>query len=257
MRRVRVIPVLLLADGGLSKPKGFNRARYLGDPINAVKIFNEKVADELVLLDIEATSRGSIDFDWIGDIVSEAFMPVAYGGGLSSLEDCARVFELGVEKVVINTAAVERPELISEISNRFGAQAVIVSIDAKRNVFGRWRAFTRGGRKEARFSPAELAQAAVQRGAGEIMVTSIPREGTFKGYDLDLLRAVCDSVSVPVIAHGGAGKVEHFVEAIARGGASAVAAGSMFVFAGEGEGVLISYPSPDELQAQFWRRVAA
>ena len=254
---MRVIPVLLLADGGMVKTKAFAKPRYLGDPINAVKIFNEKMADELVLLDIKATARGTIDFDWIEDIVSEAFMPIAYGGGLQTLEQCAKLFERGVEKVVINTAAVERAELISEVARRFGTQAVMVSIDARRNLLKQWRAHVHAGRRAVKLSPAELAVACEKLGAGEIFLTSVEREGAFGGYDLDLIRSVTSAARVPVIAHGGAGEVAHFVQAVREGRASAVAAGSMFVFAAEGQGVLISYPSQDQLELQFWERLAA
>lgn len=256
MKRVRVIPVLLLSQGGMVKPKGFGKARYLGDPINAVKIFNEKMADELILLDIEATAKGHIAFDWIEDIVSEAFMPIAYGGGLTGLDQCAQLFARGVEKVVINTAAVERPALIGEVANRFGSQSVVASIDVRRNLWNRQKAYVKGARKETRFAPVELAKACEAMGAGEIFLTSVEREGAFGGYDLDLLRAVTGAVGVPVIAHGGAGAVADFAPAVAQGGASAVAAGSLFVFAAKDEGMLISYPAQDELKAGFWSRLA-
>lgn len=257
MKRVRVIPVLLLSQNGMVKTKAFAKPFYLGDPINAVKIFNEKMADELILLDIEATARGKPEFDWIEDIVSEAFMPVAYGGGLSSHDQCGQIFARGVEKVIINTAAVERPGLISEVAGRFGSQAVVVSIDAQRNVWKQWKAYVRGARKQTNFTPIELATICADLGAGEIMLTSVPREGSFEGYDLDLLRGVTKAVTVPVIAHGGAGKIADFLSAVVEGGASAVAAGSMFVFAAKGEGMLISYPAQEDLAAQFWARLGS
>jgi cyclase len=257
MRRIRVIPVLLLAHNGMVKTRAFAKPHYLGDPINAVKIFTEKMTDELILLDIQATARRKIEFDWIENIVSEAFMPIAYGGGLSSLDQCAQMFKLGVEKVVINTAAVERPSLISELASRFGTQAVVVSIDARRNIWNRWKAYVRGACKRTKVSPVELAITCERLGAGEIFLTSVEREGSFRGYDLDLLKSVTRAVGVPVIANGGAGKIADFAPAIADGGAGAVAAGSMFVFAGNGQGMLISYPGQDELETEFWLRVAA
>ena len=257
MKRIRVIPVLLLSQNGMVKTQAFANERYLGDPINAVKIFNEKMTDELILLDIDAASTGRVEFDWIEDIVSEAFMPIAYGGGLISLDQCAQLFARGVEKVVINTAAVERPALISEVSERFGAQAVVVSIDARRNLFRRWRAYIRGASMGTRFGPVELAQSAERLGAGEIFLTSVRREGTYAGYDIELIKCVTNAVGVPVIAHGGAGKIADFVTAITHGGASAVAAGSMFVFAAKEQGVLITYPSQDELKNDFWGKIAA
>ena len=252
MRRARVIPVLLLSQRGLVKTRAFRSPQYLGDPINSVKIFNSKMADELILIDIEATALGRIAFDWIADIVSEAFMPVAYGGGLTNIDQCAQVFALGVEKVVINSAAVERPDLIGEIACRFGSQAVVVSIDARKDFLGRWKAYVRSGKRRTRFSPAELALSCERLGAGEIFLTSIERENSFLGYDIDLIAAVAREVRIPVVAHGGAGKVEHFAPAIIEGGANAVAAGSMFVFSAKDEGVLINYPTQDELKTKLW-----
>jgi cyclase len=257
VKRIRVIPVLLLAQGGLVKTTAFSKPKYLGDPINAVKLLNDKMADELVLLDIEATAKGVIDYGWVGDIVSEAFMPVAYGGGLRSLEQCARLLELGVEKVVVNTAAVERPELIGEVSRRFGSQAVVAAVDSKRSLWGRSAAWVRGGSRRVDLSPVELARACERNGAGEILLTSIEREGSFAGYDLELTRAVADAVTVPVVANGGAGVVGHFLDAVSRGHASAVAAGSMFVLAAKGEGVLINYPAQQDLERSFWAPLAA
>jgi imidazole glycerol-phosphate synthase subunit HisF len=254
VRHVRVIPVLLLAQNGIVKTVRFARPRYLGDPINAVKIFNEKKADELILLDIEATSKGRIAFDWVEDIISEAFMPIAYGGGITSVDQCAELFTRGVEKVVLNSAAYERPQLISDIAERFGSQSVVVSIDARRNIWKSSKAYIHGGRKATKFDPAELAVKCEAMGAGEIMLTSVAREGTFAGYDIDLLHSVSSAVRVPVVAHGGAGSVADFEEAVVRGGCSAVAAGSMFVFSARGEGVLITYPSESELE-QFWSRL--
>ncbi len=256
MTRVRVIPVLLLSEGGMVKTRKFSRPRYLGDPINAVKIFNEKMADELILLDIEATQKGRIDFDRVEDVVSEAFMPVAYGGGIRSLDQSAELFRRGVEKIVLNTSACEQPRLIAEIAGRFGSQSVVVSIDARKNFWGRTKAYTDGGKKESAFNPVELAMSVEGLGAGEIMLTSIERDGTFEGYDLDLLRSVADKVGIPVIGSGGAARIEDFVEAVASAGCSAVAAGSMFVFAAKGEGVLITYPTESELQEKFWSRVS-
>jgi len=255
MKRIRVIPILLLAQSGMVKTERFAKPRYLGDPINAVKIFNEKRADELVLLDIEATAKGRIEFDWISDIVSEAFMPIGYGGGISSVEQAAELFKRGVEKIVVNTAAVENPNLISEIAARYGNQAVVASIDVKKNFWKKNRVYTRNGRKEAAADPVTLARACRDAGAGEIILTSIDREGTFGGYDTALLETVASAVDIPVVANGGAGSVDDFKRAVTDGKCSAVAASSMFVFAKKGEGMLISYPSESELQEQFWLRL--
>lgn len=235
----------------------FARSRYLGDPINAVKIFNEKMVDELILLDIEATAKGRVSFDWVEEIVSEAFMPIAYGGGINSIEQCAELFKRGVEKIVINTAACERPQLIVEAAQRFGSQSVVVSIDARSNVWKQCKVYIKGGRKETKFSPTELASKSQELGAGEIFLTSIEREGTFEGYDIDLLQSVSRAVGVPVVANGGAGNIKDFEQAVAQGGCSAVAAGSMFVFAAKGEGMLINYPSESELHEHLWSHLTS
>jgi len=253
--RVRVIPVLLLATDGIVKTVTFARPRYLGDPINAVRIFNEKMVDELILLDIGATAKGRIDFDRIEQIVSEAFMPIAYGGGVNSIEQCGELFKRGVEKVVVNTAVCEQPQLVTDAAQRFGSQSVVVSIDMRHNIWKQQKAYIRGGRKETQFTPTELAQKAERLGAGEIFLTSIAREGTFSGYDIELLQSVCGTVGIPVIAHGGAGSIQDFERAVVDGGCSAVAAGSMFVFAGKGQGMLISYPPESELLEQLWSRL--
>lgn len=255
MKRIRVIPVLLLAHGGMVKTVKFSAPRYLGDPINAVKIFNDKRADELVLLDIEATAEGRIAFDWIADIVSEAFMPIAYGGGVASCGQAGELFERGIEKVVLNTAAAESPGLISEIAARFGTQAVVASIDVKKNFWRKSKAYARGGRKELDSDPVTLARRYRDAGAGEVLLTSIERDGTFSGYDIALLEAVAGAVDIPVVANGGASSIADFGRAVHDGKCSAVAASSMFVFAKKGDGMLISYPSERELQEQFWAKV--
>lgn len=255
MRRVRVIPVLLLAQSGIVKTERFARSRYLGDPINAVKIFNEKMADELILLDIDATAKGRVDFDRLEDIVSEAFMPIAYGGGVTSIGQCVELFKRGVEKVVINTAACEQPRLVTEAAQRFGSQSVVISVDTRHNLWKQRKVYLRGGKKETKFSPVEWATKSEELGAGEIFLTSMEREGTFEGYDIELLHSVCSAVDVPVIANGGAASISDFEQAVVRGGCSAVAASSMFVFAAKGQGVLISYPSESELQEHFWSRL--
>lgn len=256
MRRIRAIPVLLLDQGALVKTRAFRRPRYLGDPINAVRIFNEKRVDELMLLDISTWAGRAPEVDRLADIVSEAFMPVAYGGGISSIPLAADLLARGIEKLVLNTAVWKQPALVEQLAARFGSQAVVASIDARRNVFGQWRARVRGGRVATGLTPASLARRAVDLGAGEILLTAIDREGTRRGFDLELCRSVSAAVDVPVVAHGGAGDLTDFRRAILEGGCSAVAAGSMFVFAAEGGGVLISYPSEADLEEQFWRCVA-
>lgn len=245
----RVIPVLLLKGRGLYKTEGFKNPKYLGDPINILRIFNDKEVDEIILLDIAASgTKHGPNFEQIADIVSESFMPLAYGGGVSTYDQAMRLFALGVEKVILNTHAIENPALITSIANSAGSQAVVVSIDAKKSFLGGWQVFSEGGNRKTGLTPSTWATEAANRGAGEIMITAISQEGTLRGYDLELTRAVAQAVEVPVIAHGGAGNISHFAQSLAAG-ASAVAAGSLFVYQGPHKAVLISYPSPQELDS--------
>ncbi|MBM4397922.1 MAG: imidazole glycerol phosphate synthase subunit HisF [Deltaproteobacteria bacterium] len=249
---VRVIPVLLLQDRGLVKTVRFAEPKYVGDPRNAVRIFNEKEVDELVLLDVGATPAGTpLQFDLVREIVSEAFMPVAYGGGIRTIEDARRMLALGVEKIVLCSHAIEDPRFVREAADVLGSQSVVVCLDVKKGLLGGYELMTHGGRKRARLDPVRFAREVESLGAGEIVVNSIDRDGTRSGFDLELVRAVADAVRVPVIACGGAGTVEHLGEAVREGGASAVAAGSLFVFQGPHRAVLISYPKPEALRRLF------
>lgn len=248
MRRTRVIPCLLMKEGGLVKTRRFRDPVYVGDPINAIKIFNDKEVDELCLLDIDATRSGrGPDLGLIAAVASECFMPLAYGGGIRSLETIRDILKIGVEKVVLNTAAVGDLGLIEQASREFGAQAVVVSIDAKRSLLGGYKIKVEGGRRTAPGTPEAFARAAVATGAGEVLLQSIDRDGTLSGYDIPLIRRIAQSVDVPVIAAGGAGSVDDFRIAVEQGHASAVAAGSMFVFHGKHRAVLINYPLQDAL----------
>jgi cyclase len=246
----RVIPCLLLKDRGLYKTVRFSDPKYVGDPINAVRIFNDKEVDEIVVLDIGASGPDELDLAMIEDFATECFMPLCYGGGIRTMDDARRLFELGVEKVCINTAAVTTPDLIEEIVEVFGSQSVVVSIDVKSFRFRGPGVVIRGGRERTGLQPVEHAREVARRGAGELLLTSVDREGTGSGLDLDLLREVTSSVSVPVIAHGGVGNLSHLAEAFSHG-ASAAAAGSLFVFEGPHRAVLINYPSQDEQEAAF------
>lgn len=249
--RPRVMPCLLLdGDGSLVKTERFSAPRYLGDPINAVRIFNDKEIDELLLCDIAATARGSVDFDLLEMIVSEAFVPVTYGGGVSSVDDVERLLSLGIEKVAVNTAAVENPALIDELSATFGSSTVVVSIDARRRR-RRYRVVTAGGTVEHRLDPVDWAREAARRGAGEILIGSVDRDGTLAGYDTALVGAVAGAVDVPVVALGGAASVDDLVDIVRVHGASAAAAGALFVFQGRHRAVLISFPDPEDLDARF------
>jgi cyclase len=245
----RVIPVLLVSDGYLVKPVKFQGNKYIGDPINAVRIFNEKQVDELVICDIDASVQGTgVNYGLIEEIASEAFMPVGYGGGVVSADEARRIVGIGIEKVILNTAAVTRPESITEISDALGASSTVVSVDAKKKLTGGWDTFIRRGSRKTGVTPADAALTAQQLGAGEILVSSIDRESTFSGYDLKLIESVADAVSLPVIALGGASGYDDFAPALAAG-ASAVAAGSMFVLNGKHRAVLISYPTPSQVRA--------
>lgn len=244
----RIIPCLLLRDQSLVKTVRFGRFSYVGDPANTCRIFNELEVDELVLLDIGASrERRGPRFDVLGEITDECFMPLSYGGGVSSVETAERLFKLGVEKIVLNSAALQNPWLITDLSRMFGAQSVIVAIDSKKNWVRRPQCHSVSGTVNSRRSPVEWAREVEDRGAGEILLTSIDREGTWSGFDIDLIRSVTGIVSLPVIAHGGAGCVKHIGEAIKRGGASAVALGSLVVFQKKGMGVLVNFPDEKEL----------
>ena len=254
MLRTRVIPCLLLSDDGLVKTEKFKSPKYVGDPINAVRIFNEKEVDELAFLDISATvGRRGPNFTLLRSIATEAFMPFGYGGGITALDEIRQLYALGVEKVILNTAAHENPQLVSEAARLAGSQSVVVSIDARRGLFGKYAVYTRAGTTNTKQDPVSAAKRAEEAGAGEILLTSIDRDGTRSGYDLELVRAVCTAVSIPVIASGGAGSLADF-QAAAEHGASAGAAGSLFVFHGKHRAVLITYPRYAELESLFARQ---
>lgn len=249
MLKTRVIPCLLLRGAGLVKTTRFKDPKYVGDPINAIKIFNDKEVDELVLLDIAASREGrGPAFDRIEEVASECFMPLAYGGGIRSVEEARRLLKLGVEKVIFNTAAWRTPEIVTAASREFGAQAVVVSIDVRRKLFGRYEVVVDGGTRGTGLDPVEYARRMEAAGAGEIFLTGVEQDGTMSGYDLALIQKVSNAVTVPVIANGGAGRVEDFAAAVTEAGADAVAAGAMFVFHGPHRAVLITYPSRSTLE---------
>jgi cyclase len=252
MFRPRVIPCLLLKNKGLVKTVKFSNPTYLGDPINVVKIFNDKEVDELIFLDILATTENrQPSFELLSKIAGECFMPLGYGGGVRTLEDIQTLLSLGIEKVVINSAAFELPRLVEAAANRFGSQSIVVSIDVRRDWLGHYQVYTQGGHKPTGQTPVEYARTMEKLGSGEIFLNAIDRDGMMQGYDLDLIRMVTESVNVPVVACGGAGNVQHLAQAVKEGGASAAAAGSLFVFQGPHRAVLITYPTAIQLQAAF------
>jgi len=252
MLRTRVIPSLLLRNGGLVKGQQFKNHKYVGDPINAVKIFNEKEVDELIFLDISATTnKQAPNFELIADIASEAFMPLGYGGGISKVEHIEKLFNLGLEKVIINSAAFYDPKLVSEASQVAGSQSIVVSMDIKKTLLGRYEVMVENGTKRTKLNPLDYAQKMQELGAGELIVCAIDREGTAKGYDLTLMESIANSVDIPVVAIGGAGKLQDLADVVNQTHVSAVAAGDLFVFHGKHKAVLITYPEYSELEQLF------
>jgi cyclase len=239
---------LLLKDQALVKSKGFKDFKYIGDPINAVRIFNDMKADELVFLDINATREGRcISLDFVKDVGEEANMPFAVGGGISSIEQIKEIIHNGAEKVIINSYAAENPDFIKQASDAFGSSTITVCIDVKKKLFGAEQTWAKNGSKSTGFSPEDFARLMEEKGAGEIIIQSIERDGMMIGYDLELIKKISKSVSIPVVALGGAGKLADLKEAYHLGRASGLAAGSIFVYQGAKNGVLINYPDKTEL----------
>lgn len=248
MSFVRIIPTLLLKGSGLVKTQQFKNPVYIGDPINAVRIFNEKEVDELVLLDITATpEKQEPKYSWIKDIVRESFMPIGYGGGIQNAEQAKRLFDIGVEKIILNSAATNE-QLIEQLAKIYGSQSIVVCIDVRKSLLGGYSCYIESGKTKIKYAPDEFARKSTAAGAGEIIIQSIDREGTMKGFDLQLIKSVCNAVNVPVVATGGAGSIDDLKSAVIEGKASAVAAGSLFVFKGKHRAVLINYPSEQTLK---------
>jgi len=252
MFRPRIIPCLLLKNKGLVKSIKFKNYRYIGDPMNAVRIFNEHEADELIFLDILASQeKRMIRLDLVKKIGEEAFMPFAVGGGISTIEQMRDILKVGAEKIIINTSAVRNPELIKNAVSEFGSSTIVVSIDVKRNFLKKERIWLYGGRKSTSYDPIEFAKFAAEMGAGELMINSIDRDGSMSGYDIDLIRSISDSVDIPVIACGGAGNLDDMKKGYEEGHASALAAGSLFVYHGDRRAVLINYPNKQDIKELF------
>ncbi len=254
MLMTRVIPSLLKRGLSLVKTVQYHDFTYIGDPLNTIQIYNNLMVDELAFLDIEATIKGKKpDFKLIKDLASQCFMPLAYGGGIKNLTDMKKIFTLGVEKIIICSYAVENPDFITKAAQLFGSQSIVVSIDARKNFWGKYEIFTASGTEPAKIDPCTFAKLMEEKGAGEILLNSIDRDGTFKGYDVNLIREVTKNLSIPVIACGGAGGLGDLKSAV-RAGASAVAAGSLFVYQRPNrESVLINYPSQEELRKVLGR----
>lgn len=254
MFRPRIIPILLLKDKALVKSVKFKDFKYIGDPINAVKIFNDLRADELVFLDISATiEKRLIQFDLLKKIGEEANMPFAFGGGIRSLEDIRKIISAGAEKVIINTYAFENPDFIKEASDTFGSSTIAVCIDVKKKLFGKEETWVRNGKKSTGFDPISFAQLMEKNGAGEIIIQSIQKDGSMLGYDNELIKNVSNAISIPTIALGGATNLGDMLVTSSQTHVSGLAAGSMFVFQGPKKGVLITYPHKSEIN-QFVRK---
>jgi cyclase len=249
MLQTRVIPCLQLVADSLVKTVRFGKYDYIGDPINTVRIFNELEVDELCFLDIRATiERRPPNFKLLSEIAEECFMPLAYGGGVSDLETARRILSLGFEKIVVNTAAYHDSGLIAKLARQCGSQSVIASIDVKKGFLGGYSVYTHDGTRKQSKDPISWAMELERLGAGELLVTSMDRDGTWKGFELDLLRRITEAVSIPVIANGGAGNLQHIGEAVSRAGVSAVALGSMVVYQKKDLGVLVNFPDRGALE---------
>ncbi len=253
MLRPRIIPCLLVHKGGLVKTTRFAESKYVGDPLNAVRIFNEKQVDELIVADIDATVLGrEPDYTMIANLASECRMPLCYAGGVKTVEQIDRIIALGVEKVALGYAAVQTPSLITDAAHRVGRQSIVVVMDVKKSgLLRRNEVFTHNGKRATGLNPAEFARRVEELGAGEILVNSIDQDGAMKGYDYALIDQVRDAVSLPISALGGAGTMGDLRDLVQRYGVIGAGAGSLFVFKGKYRAVLIQYPNPTEKDALF------
>lgn len=252
MLRPRIIPSLLIHDNGLVKTVNFKNPKYVGDPINAVKIFNEKAVDELAVFDIDATVMGKEpNYSLIERLASQSMMPLCYGGGVKTVEQAQRIFSLGIEKIALSSAVLQNPKLITDISERVGAQSVIVVLDVKKKLLGGYEVYTHNGKKATGINPFKFVEEAQKLGAGEIVINSIDKDGVMKGYDLDLIAKVREKISLPMTVLGGAGSLDDIEKVIDQHGVIGVAAGSLFVFKGPYKAVLINYPTQLEKNKIF------
>lgn len=248
MRRTRLIPVLLIHQGGVYKTSKFKSPVYIGDPINTIRLFNDMEVDEIVVLDIDASKDNrEPNYEMFEELASEAFMPVGYGGGIKSVEQAKRILNSGVEKVIINHAAQSSGELIAECASRFGSQSVMASIDYAKKLLGGWKQYDHVTGKLLMLSPLDAAENAEKMGAGEVLLSCVDRDGCMQGLDVELIQEASRRLEIPIVACGGAGTLEHLQQAEAAG-ASAIAGGSMFVFRGKQRGILISYPNEAQLR---------
>nr|WP_314839285.1 AglZ/HisF2 family acetamidino modification protein [uncultured Flavobacterium sp.] len=252
MLRPRIIPSLLIQDNGLVKTVNFKNPKYVGDPINAVKIFNEKAVDELAIFDIDATVLGKEpNYSLIERLASQSMMPLCYGGGVKTVQQAQRIFSLGIEKIALSSAILQNPKLITEISDRVGAQSVIVVLDVKKKLLGGYEIYTHNGKKGTGINPFKFVEEAQKLGAGEIVINSIDKDGVMKGYDMDLIAKIREKITLPMTVLGGAGSLQDIEKVIDVHGVIGVAAGSLFVFKGPYKAVLINYPTQIEKNKIF------
>lgn len=252
MLDIRIIPVLLYKNQGLYKSVNFKNHNYIGDPINAIKIFNDKEVDELIFLDIDAsTKKTGVNYNLIEQITGECFMPLSYGGGISTLVEIEKILKLGVEKVVINSYAINNLNFIKEASDKFGSSTIVVSVDYKKDLFGRLRVYSKSGNEKSSLAPIQYCLLLEEYGVGEIMLNSIDHDGIMNGYDLQTIEEAVKKIGVPLIACGGAGTLEDFKKLYELTNVSAMAAGSMFVYHGPFKAVLINYPSAEDKKYIF------
>lgn len=247
MLRPRIIVSLLIHDKGLVKTVKFKDHKYIGDPINAVKIFNEKEVDELAIFDIDATVLGNEpNYILLEKLANQSRMPICYGGGVKTVEQAERIFSLGVEKIALSSSVVDTPNLISEISEKVGSQSVVVVLDVKKRLLGGYELYTHNGRKRTDMSPIKFARMAQKFGAGEVIINSIDNDGMMNGFDMNIISRISKEISIPLTVLGGAGSLEDVKRVIQKNGIIGVAAGSLFVFSGVYKAVLINYPSKEE-----------
>lgn len=249
MLQTRVIPCLLLKGDTLVKTVNFKKPSYIGDPVNTARIFNELEVDELALLDISATNNNKKpDFKILAELANECFMPLSYGGGVNNFEDAKKIFQIGIEKIIINSITFTNPSFITELSEHFGNQAIVVSIDVKKNIFGKYHVYSNSGTKKQKVDPVLWAQELEKLGAGEILLTAIHQEGTWSGFDVEFTKKIANAVSIPVIANGGASSINDIKNVVKQGDASAVSLGSMVVYQNKGMGVLVNFPNQINLR---------
>jgi cyclase len=252
MLRPRIIPSLLIHDKGLVKTVNFKSPKYVGDPINAVRIFNEKEVDELAIFDIDATILDQEpDYVLIEKLANQSRMPLCYGGGVKTVEQAQKIFGLGIEKIALSSAVIQNPKLVTEIAERVGSQSVIVVLDVKKKFLGGYEVYTNNGKKATGINPIKFVKELEDLGAGEIIINSIDNDGVMKGYDLNLIDKIAESISLPLTVLGGAGSLTDIEKVIEKHGVIGVAAGSLFVFKGTYKAVLINYPNQTEKNKIF------